>query len=138
MDFLARLIDEHQDCVLQLMKLAEAIEGIRINGRGEYFMETVDDLWKPLTLDLDDHAAREEEFLFPRLAQRVPESPVPVMLAEHAEIRDRSAVFGQWYPLWRAGDESAYPQWSAAALGPAREIHDPHSKGKFGVFVFRD
>lgn len=67
-------------------------------------------------MDLDVHARREEDFWFPRLAQRVPESPVPVMIAEHADIRNRSAAFARWYPLWREGGESAYPHWVEAAL----------------------
>lgn len=116
MDFIVQLTQEHQDYVLKLSTLAEVIEGIRVNGRGEYFIETLDQLLKPLTVDLADHARREEDFLFPRLVQRSPESPVPVMMAEHAAIRDASAGFARWYPAWRAGDESAGDPWIAAAL----------------------
>nr|WP_207711703.1 hemerythrin domain-containing protein [Sulfobacillus harzensis] len=110
------MTQEHQDYVLKLSRLAEVIEGIRVNGRGDYFIETLDELLKPLTVDLDDHARREEDFLFPRLLERAPDSPVPVMIAEHVEIRDRSAAFGQWYPAWREGDDSAYQRWADAAL----------------------
>jgi hemerythrin-like domain-containing protein len=116
MDLIAQLTQEHQDYVLKLSTLAEVVEGIRINGRGDYFIQALDELLKPLTGDLDDHARREEDFLFPRLLERAPQSPVAVMLAEHAEIRERSATFGRWYPIWREGDDSAYDRWSAAAL----------------------
>lgn len=116
MDLIAQLTQEHQDYVLQLSALAEVIEGIRVNGRGDYFIDALDNLLKPLTVELDDHARREEAFLFPRLLERVPNSPVPVMIEEHVEIREKSAAFGRWYPLWREGDESAYQHWAAAAL----------------------
>lgn len=116
MDLIAQLTQEHQDYVLKLTTLAEVIEGIRINGRGDYYIQELDELLKPLTVDLDDHARREEDFLFPRLLVRAPQSPVPVMVAEHAEIRKHSAAFGQWYLTWREGDDSAYQRWADAAL----------------------
>lgn len=116
MDIISRLTSEHQDFALKLSSLAEVIEGIRVNGRGEYFISTVDGLLEPFTVELDDHARREEEFLFPRLLERAPDSPVPVMLSEHQVIRELSAEFGRWYSTWRAGDDAAYEKWSHAAL----------------------
>lgn len=116
MDLITRLIREHQDYAAKLSTLAETIGGIRVNGRGDYFIETLDGLVKPLTTELDDHARREEDFLFPRILQRAPNGPVPVMLAEHAAIRQQSADFGRWYPRWREGDEGAYQPWVDAAL----------------------
>ncbi len=116
MDLIERLTAEHQDYVFKLTTLAETIEGIRVNGRGGYFIETLDGLLLPLTTELDDHARREEEFLFPRLVDRVPDSPVPVMLTEHQAIREKSEIFGRWYPAWRDGDDSLFAVWSDAAL----------------------
>ncbi len=110
-DLIAQLIQEHQNYVFKLSTLVEVIEG-----RGDYFIDAIDQLLKPLTVALDDHARREEDFLFPRLLERAPESPVPVMIGEHAGIRDKSATFGRSHPLWREGDESAYLHWAAAAL----------------------
>lgn len=69
MDLIARLTEEHQDYVIKLSTLAETIEGIRINGRGDYFIETLDGLLVPLTSQLDDHARREEDFFFPHLRE---------------------------------------------------------------------
>lgn len=129
MDFIAQLTREHQGYILKLSTLAEVIEGIRINGRGAYFMDTLDELLTPLTVDLDDHARREEDFLFPRLLERAPASPVPVMIAEHVKIREKSAAFGQWYPAWREGDDSAYPRWAEAALA---------LRGKFSVHMQKE
>ncbi len=116
MDFIAQLMVEHQDYVLKLATLAEVIEGVRVSGRGEYFIDALDELLRPLTTDLDDHARREEEFLFPRLLDRVPDSPIPIMLAEHQAIREQSAQFGHWYSLWRAGDDDVYPKWADNGL----------------------
>ncbi len=110
-----------------MVRLAEIIEGIRVNAT--ISSRRWNDLVKPLTVDLDDHARREEEFLFPRLAQRVPDSPVPVMIAEHAEIRDRSAAFRRWYPLWREGDESVCKAWAEA-------VSD--SRGKFSTHMQKE
>ncbi len=116
MDLIAQLIAEHQDYVFKLTALAEVIEGIRVNGRGDYFMATLDDLLDPLTTILDGHARREEEFLFPRILERSPDSPIPVMLAEHQVIREHSAEFGRWYRVWRAGDDAVYGKWTDSAL----------------------
>ncbi len=116
MDLIAQLIAEHQDYVFKLTALAEVIEGIRVNGRGDYFIATLDELLDPLTTILDDHARREEEFLFPRILDRVADSPIPVMLAEHKAIREQSAEFGRWYSAWRDGDDEAYTNWADPAL----------------------
>ena len=116
MDLIARLIREHEDYVLKLNSLADTLEGISVNGRGEYFAETLDGLLRPLTTELDDHAAREEEFLFPRLLERAPDAQVPVMLEEHQTIRALSADYGRWYPLWRRGDDAAFQPLAETAL----------------------
>lgn len=47
MDFIAQLTQEHQDYVWKLTRLAEVIEGVRVNGRGDYFIETWDQLLSP-------------------------------------------------------------------------------------------
>ena len=116
MDLIAQLTAEHQDYGFKLSQMAEAIEGIRVNGRGDYFVETVDDLLLPFTVDLDNHARREEDFLFPKLLERVADSPVPVMLGEHAAIRQASDQFGRWYRVWREGEEDAFDRWASAVL----------------------
>ncbi|MCL5115872.1 MAG: hemerythrin domain-containing protein [Firmicutes bacterium] len=116
MDLISQLIAEHQDYVRMMEALAEVVDGIRVNGRGQYFVDTVDSLLIPFTTELDDHARREEEFLFPRLLERAPDSPIPVMLAEHNAIRAASAEFGRWYGVWRDGDDAAYKRWAGAAL----------------------
>ena len=116
MDFIEQLTDEHQAYVLKLSALAEIIEGIRVNGRGDYFISGIDSLLPAFTVDLDDHAGREEEFLFPRLIERVPDSPVPLMLEEHRLIREYSATFADGYKSWRDGNDRAYEDWAIAAL----------------------
>lgn len=35
------------DLIAQLTRLAEVIEGVRVNGRGDYFIETWDQLLSP-------------------------------------------------------------------------------------------
>ncbi len=116
MDLISQLRQEHQDYVFKLSTLAEVIEGIRINGRGDYFIETVDGLLGAFTTELDEHARREEEFLFPRIVERVPDSPIPVMLEEHERIRQESGEFGRWYVQWRAGEDNTFEQWANAAI----------------------
>lgn len=116
MDLIEQLVNEHQAYVHQLMTLAEVIEGIRVNGRGDYFLHALDDLLPIFTDQLEGHAQREEEFLFPRLVERAA-GPVSLMLEEHAAIRQFSREFGQWYPVWRDGDEEVLDQWVDAALG---------------------
>ncbi len=116
MNLIDQLTQEHQDYVLKLTTLADTIEGIRVNGRGDYFIQTLDELLNPLTVDLDAHAKREEDFLFPRLTERTPNSQVDLMIEEHQVIRALSHDFGQWYPLWREGDDSAYARWADPAL----------------------
>lgn len=116
MDLVQILLKEHQDYVFKLEELAEVIAGIRLNGRGSYFIETLDGLLDPLTVDLNNHAAREERWLFPLLLERVPDSPVPLMVEEHRTIRDRSAVFEHWYTLWRDGKDDVLAQWVEPAL----------------------
>lgn len=116
MDLIARLQAEHQEYVVQLTELAEVVEGIRVNGRGGYFIASLDALLEPLTTQLDAHAAREEAWVFPRLVERAPASQVPLMLDEHQAIRAHSARFAHWYPVWRGGDDAAYERWAAAAL----------------------
>ncbi len=130
MDFIARLIEEHQDYVLQLMKLTEAIEGIRINGRGEYFRETVDHLWKLLTVDLDDQCRQ---------------GGVPVPAPRTAGTRESSSGHAGRARGNSGPERRIRPMVSALAgrrrerlsavvggrSGPAREIHDPYAKGKF-------
>lgn len=116
MDIIAQLTAEHQDYVFKLSALVELIEGIRVNGRSDYFIAALDALVSPLTTELDDHAQREEEYVFPRLLERVPDSPVPVMLAEHQAIRGYSAQFDHWYRKWREGADDAYDQWTQPAL----------------------
>ena len=116
MDLIAQLMAEHQAYVSKLTTLAEVIEGIRVNGRSDYFIATLDELLHPLTTELDDHARREEEFLFPRLLDRAPDSHhVPDMRAEHETIRGQSAAFGHWYRVWREGDNAAYRKWADPA-----------------------
>ena len=116
MDFIAQLTAEHQDYTAKLSTLAEVIEGIRINGRGDYFTVTLDDLLYVFTVDLDNHARREEDILFPRLLQEVPESPIPLMLREHQTIREHSAAFERGYQAWRAGQDQAFEDWAKSAL----------------------
>ena len=116
MNLLDQLTQEHQDYVLKLTTLAEVIEGIRVNGRGGYFIKTVDELVQSFTVELEEHANREEDFLFPRLIERAPDSPVALMIEEHQMIRALSGEFGQWYPIWRAGDDEAYGRWASPAL----------------------
>lgn len=116
MDFIAQLTAEHQDYTAKLSTLAEVIEGIRINGRGDYFTSTLDDLLAVFTVDLDNHARREEDILFPRLLQMVPESPIPVMVLEHQTIREHSAAFERGYKAWRAGQDEAFRDWAKSAL----------------------
>lgn len=116
MDFIAQLTDEHQDYVLKFSALAEIIEGIRVNGRGDYFVSGIDSLLPAFAVDLDNHAGREEEFLFSRLMERVPDSPVPLMLEEHRLIREYSATFADRYKGWRDGNDRAYEGWARAAL----------------------
>ncbi len=116
MDLIQQLTVEHQDYALKLSTLAEVIDGIDANGRGDYFIATLDELLMPFTTELADHARREEEFLFPRLLERAPDSPVSVMLAEHQVILEQSAQFGQWYNVWRDGDDDAYRKWAGPAL----------------------
>lgn len=62
MNLIGKLTQEHQDYVLQLTALAETIKGIRINGRRDISIETMDRLLKALTTELDAHAQREEDF----------------------------------------------------------------------------
>jgi hemerythrin-like domain-containing protein len=116
MDLIAQLVAEHQDYVLKLTDLIQVVEGIRINGRGDYFIAAVDDLLEPLTTDLDHHARREEDFLFPLLEKRVPDSPVPTMREEHAAIRRASTDFATFYRFWRAGEDAAFPAWAEPAV----------------------
>ena len=116
MDFIAQLTAEHQDYAAKLSLLAEVIEGIRVNGRGDYFMSALDDLLSVFTVELDYHARREEDILFPRLLQRVPESPIPVMLLEHQTIRAHSAAFERGYKAWRAGQDEVFEDWATSAL----------------------
>jgi len=115
MDLISRLTREHQDYVIKLSTLAETIEGIRINGRGDYFIETLDGLLVPLTSQLDDHARREEDFLFPRILERAPDSPIPVMLEDHEAIRQASQGFADGYLLWRDGDDEVFDRWASFA-----------------------
>lgn len=115
-DLIAQLTAEHQDYVFKLSALVEVIEGIRVNGRGDYFIAALDALIGPLTTELDDHAHREEEFLFPRLLERAPDSPVAVMLEEHQTIRGYSAQFEHWYRKWREGADDTYDRWTRPAL----------------------
>ncbi|MCY0863860.1 MAG: hemerythrin domain-containing protein [Sulfobacillus sp.] len=115
MDLIARLTEEHQDYVIKLSTLAETVERIRINGRGDYFVETLDGLLVPLTTELDDHARREEDFLFPRILERAPDSPIPVMLEDHEAIREASQGFASGYLLWRDGDDDAFDRWATFA-----------------------
>ncbi len=113
-----QLIVEHQDYVEKLQTLAEVIQGLRVNGRGNYFMETLEGLLPVFTTDLDRHAGREEDFLFPRIVERVNDSLVPVMLTEHEAIRQASRDFEKGYRLWHQGDDAAFEGWvnAAAAL----------------------
>ncbi len=116
LDLIEQLRGEHQEYVQQLTELAEIVEGIRVNGRGGYFIVSLDALLEPLTTQLDAHASREEAWVFPRLVERAPDSPVALMLEEHRAIRVQSARFARWYRTWRAGADDAYAEWAAAAL----------------------
>lgn len=116
MDFIAKLTAEHQDYAAKLSALAEVIEGIRVNGRGDYFTSRLDGLLIVFTVDLDNHARREEDLLFSRLVQLVPESPIPVMLTEHQTIRAHSAAFERGYREWRSGQDTAFEAWAKSAL----------------------
>ena len=128
-DLITQLSQEHQDYVINLSVLAEVIEGIRVNGRGDYFIATLDHLLESLTIDLDDHARREEDFLFPKLLERAPDGPISVMLEEHQVIRALSAQFGRWYPVWRDGVEEAFGDW----LEPAETL-----RGKFSAHMQKE
>lgn len=116
MDLIEQLKAEHQEYVRQLTELAGIVEGIRVNGRGGDVVVSLDALLEPLTTQLDAHAAREEAWVFPYLVDRVPDSPVALMLEEHRAIRAASARFARWYRMWRAGDDAAYERWAGAAL----------------------
>ncbi len=116
MDLIEQLQSEHQEYVRELAELAEIVEGIRVNGRGGYFIVSLDALVEPLTTQLNAHASREEAWVFPRLVERAPGSPVALMLEEHGAIRAHSARLARWYPAWRAGADEAYPKWAEAAL----------------------
>ncbi len=115
MNLIAQLTEEHHDYVLKLTALAETIEGIRVNGRGDLFIETLDGLLKALTTELDAHAQREEDYLFPKLVERAPESPIPVMLEEHETIRAASQGFDQYYRMWKEGEDEAFNIWARHA-----------------------
>ncbi len=116
MDLITQLLQEHKDYVSKLTAMAEAIEGIRAHGREQSYIDTVNRLVAPFTTELLQHAAREEDFLFPRVLERAPDSIVPTMIEEHENLRKISAVFGEWYPIWRAGEDSAYQNWADSAL----------------------
>lgn len=128
-DLITQLSSEHQDYVVNLSVLAEVIEGIRVNGRGDYFIATLDRLFEPLTIDLDDHARREEDILFPKLLERAPDSPIAVMLEDHQIIRALSARFGRWYPIWRGGADEVFGNWAE----PAENL-----RGKFSAHMQKE
>ena len=134
MDLISQLLDEHQDYVIKLSALAEVIQGIRVNGRGDYFIATLDELLEAFTVHLEDHARREEEFLFPRLLERVPDSPVPVMLVEHQALRQQSRAFSHWYGVWRKGDEKALEKWAVPALDLRGQFSSHMQKENLIVF----
>ena len=134
MDLLTQLLAEHKDYVAKLTALAEAVEGIRANGRGPSDLDTVDSLLAPFTTELDQHAAREEDFLFPKVLERAPDSIVPTMIEDHEKLRKISAVFGKWYPIWRQGDDSVYQTWADSAL-ELRGVFSAHMQ-KENLIVF--
>ena len=134
MDLVTQLLQEHKDYVAKLTTLAEAVEGIRANGRDASYIETVNSLFAPFTTELDQHAAREEDFLFPRILERAPDSIVPTMIEDHEKLRKISAIFGQWYPIWREGEDSAYQNWADSAL-ELRGVFSAHMQ-KENIIVF--
>ncbi|MHB1955781.1 MAG: hemerythrin domain-containing protein [Sulfobacillus sp.] len=117
MDLIAQLIAEHQEFVHLLTHLAETVDAVKANGRGNYFVATLDSLMLPLTKELDDHALREEKFLFPRIVERGDTTQVILqMVEEHGAIRGESAAFERHYGEWKAGDDQALPLWTAHAI----------------------
>lgn len=138
MDLIEQLKAEHFDYVVRLSTLSETIEGIRINGRGDYFIDMLDGLLVSLTTELEDHAQREEEWLFPPLQQQVPDSPIDLMLEEHQAIRQKSRQFGRWYRIWRDGDDSALVQWVEPALDLRGKFVVHMQKENLLLFLWRD
>ena len=117
MDLVAQLIAEHQEFVHFLTRLAETVDAVLANGRGDYFIATVDSLLLPLTKELDSHALREEKFLFPRMIKRGDASQIILqMVEEHEAIRTESTGFERYYDEWKAGDDQALPLWTTHAV----------------------
>lgn len=96
--------------------LSETIEGICNNGRGDCLIDTLDGLLASLTTEPEDHAQREEEWLFPPLQQQLPDSPIDLKLEVRQAIREKSHRFGRWYRVWWDGDDSALQPWVEPAL----------------------
>jgi hypothetical protein len=78
---------------------------------------------------LEGHHTSEDELLWPRLLERVPEELAPVvhlMESQHAQIHDHLEQTAELLPRWRAGATAVERDRFAAAVEAHVEAHTEH------------
>lgn len=95
---LERLKGEHPPLLKRMEELAESARGIAADaggGRWKEALRFLEEKVRSFTADLDLHSRREEEVLFPMMAQYIGREtgPIAVMEYEHEQAKARLSAF---------------------------------------------